>query len=345
MQAAIITGANQLELQSFPDPDPIGTQGIVVEIRYCGICGTDVHAWQHGGAYPAALCGHEWGGVVSKAASEVTRVREGDRVCVSVLPPCGACAECRAGHEHWCVTAMSSLGGGDPCGSRHGGFAPSIAVSEARVAPVPDAMSDEAAAQVEPATVAYHGVRRSGLRLGDYTVVQGAGPIGLFTLQWARAAGAGELIVIEGSPVRAELARSLGATRVCAPGEEAAELVREGTGGLGADVVFECVGRPETIQTAIGLARRGGALMIIGLSDRDASITPGILLSKELRVDASIAYHHTEFERAIAMIVDGRVRADLSTRKVGFAGLEDAIAELAAGDAKDAKILFDPRAD
>jgi threonine dehydrogenase-like Zn-dependent dehydrogenase len=84
--------------------------------------------------------------------------------------------------------------------------------------------------------------------------------------------------------------------------------------------------------------------MIIGLSDRDASITPGILLSKELRVDASIAYHHTEFERAMAMIVDGRVRADLSTRKVGFAGLEDAIAELAAGDAKDAKILFDPRA-
>ena len=344
MQAGIISGKGCLEWQDFADPDPIGETGVVVDIRYCGICGTDVHAYQNGGPYPKALCGHEWGGVVSKTAPGTTRVREGDRVCVAVLPPCGDCAECRSGHEAWCLPAMNSLGGADPCGSLHGGFAPSIAVSEARVAQVPDGLTDEGAAQVEPATVAYHGVRKSGLRLGDFTVVQGAGPIGLFTLQWARAAGAGEIVVIEGAPARAELARELGATRVYAPGAEAAEAIHDETRGLGADVVFECVGRPETIQSAANLARRGAALMIIGLSDRDAVVTPGILLSKELRMDFSIAYHHTEFEKAMAMMVDGRVRVDLHSRKVGPAELEAAFLGLSGGAVRDVKILFDPRA-
>jgi threonine dehydrogenase-like Zn-dependent dehydrogenase len=179
--------------------------------------------------------------------------------------------------------------------------------------------------------------------LGDYTVVQGAGPIGLFTLQWARAAGAGELIVIEGSPARAELAKSLGATRVCAPGEEAETVIREGTRGLGADLVFECVGRPETIQTAGNFARRGGSVMIIGLSDSDATIIPGVFLSKEVRMDWSIAYQHTEFEQAMAMMVDGRVQVDLHTRKVGPSELASAFAKLGEGVVTDVKVLFDPR--
>jgi len=344
LQAAIIRGQGELDWLDFPDPEPAPGGGVVVEIAYCGLCGTDVHAYQYGGPYPTALCGHEWAGTVSRVARGVDRVQEGDRVCVAVLPPCGRCAECRAGHEEWCVPAMNSLGGADPCGSKHGGFAPSIAVSAARVAPVPAGLSDAAAAQVEPATVAFHAVRRSGLRLGDFTVVQGAGPIGLFTLQWARVAGAGEVVVVEGAPARQQLARDLGATRVLEPGEEASDFVSEATRGLGADTVFECVGRPETIQTAADFARRGASLMIVGLSHQDALIRPGIWLSKELAVGCSIAYHHTEFERVMAMMVDGRVRADpLHSRTVGKSELEAAMGELAAGSPTDVKVLLDPR--
>lgn len=346
MQAGIIEGQGELALRDFSRPEPSGDDGIVVDVRFCGICGTDVHAYQFGGPYPAALCGHEWAGTVSAVGRGVDRVREGDRVCVAVLPPCGRCTECRAGHEDWCLPAMNSLGGGDPLGSRHGGFAPSIAVSAARVALVPDGVSDVAAAQVEPATVAFHAVRRSGLRLGDFTVVQGAGPIGLFTLQWARAAGAGELVVIEGVPERQRLARDLGAVHVFAPGEEATAFVQESTRGLGADAVFECVGRPETIQTAVDFARRGASLMIVGLSHQDALIRPGIWLSKELSVGCSIAYHHTEFERVMAMMLDGRVRADpLHTRTVGLQELASAVEGLASGGSTDVKVLLDPRAD
>jgi (R,R)-butanediol dehydrogenase/meso-butanediol dehydrogenase/diacetyl reductase len=343
MQAGVITGKGVFELREVPEPDPLA-DGVVVDIRYCGICGTDVQAYQYGGDYPAALCGHEWAGTVSKAAAGVSRVKEGDRVCVSIRPPCGECNECRAGHGDWCVPAMMGLGGADPGGSRaHGGFAPSIAVGANRVAKVPRALSDEAAAQVEPATVAYHGVRMSGLRLGDFAVVQGAGPIGLLTLQWVRAAGAADVVVVEPAPERRAIARRLGATDVVAP-EEAGEWVSERTGGLGADSVFECVGRPDTIQSAADFARRGARLTLIGLSHRPASIDPGSFLMKELDVHCTIAYQHSEFETAMAMMADGRVRAEpIHTSTVGLAGLESAIQDLAAG-AAETKILLDPRA-
>jgi len=342
MRAGVITGMGAFELRELPEPDP-RPEGVVVDIRYCGICGTDVQAYQHGGAYPAALCGHEWAGTVSKVAAGVTRVKEGDRVCVSIRPACGECAECRAGHGDWCVPAMMGLGGSDPAGSRaHGGFAPSIAVGANRVAPVPRGLSDEAAAQVEPATVAYHGVRKSGMRLGDFAVVQGAGPIGLLTLQWVRAAGAGELVVVEPARERRAIAEVLGATTVVTP-EEAKAVVQERTGGLGADAVFECVGRPDTIQTAGDFARRGARLTIIGLSHRPATFDPGVFLMKELDVHCSIAYQHAEFETAMAMMADGRVRAEpIHTATVGLDGLESAIQGLAAGTA-ETKVLLDPR--
>jgi (R,R)-butanediol dehydrogenase/meso-butanediol dehydrogenase/diacetyl reductase len=323
---------------------------VVVDVRYCGVCGTDVHAFQSGDAYPPELCGHEWTGTVREVGPGVRGVRAGDRVSVAILPPCGDCPECRAGLTDSCRQAVRSLAGGDPVGSHHGGYAPAIAVSAARVTPVPDELSDEAAALIEPATVAYHGVRGSHLRLGDVAVVQGAGPIGLMALQWVRAGGAASVVVVERSPVRARLAASLGADAVASPGEEALDLVRARTGGLGADAVFECVGRPETIQSAADLVRRGGSLAVIGLSDRDAMIRPGVWLGKQLSVTCALAYHQAEFARCTSMMAAGRVLAEpLHTSTVGLSGLGISMAGLAGGAAgaqglpDQVKVLVDPR--
>ncbi len=341
MQAAIITGKGQVESREFPDPQ-LRAGAAVVDVAYCGICGTDIHAFYSGDPYPPGLCGHEWMGRVRDVADDVTSVAPGDRVSVGILPPCGDCLQCRAGQGAWCQLAMMSLGGGDPRGSLHGAYARAIAASAARLVRVPDTLSDAAAALIEPATVAYHGVRLGRLRIGDFAVIQGAGPIGLFALQWVRHAGAREIIVVEPSPARSALARELGATATCSP-SEVAELVRDRTGGLGADAVVECAGRPETIQSAVDLARRGGAVTLIGLSDRDATIRPGIWLMKEVTVRCSIAYEQRDFAPVVAMIADGRVRAEpLHTRTIGLSQLAEAMAELGAGNARDVKVLVDP---
>jgi (R,R)-butanediol dehydrogenase / meso-butanediol dehydrogenase / diacetyl reductase len=341
MIAALITGAQTVELREFPDPVPPDA-GVVVDIAFCGICGTDIHAYQSGRAYTPAICGHEWAGVVSAVGAQTRSFSEGDRVVVSAAPACGACAACLQGQADRCLAAFASATGRDALAPPHGGFAPRIAVAATRVIHTNPALTDEEAAQVEPATVAFHAVRTSRLRLGDTAVVQGAGPIGLSTLQWVRAAGAGRIVVVEPNEQRRALALELGAHDAVTP-DDAAALVRDTTHGLGADIVYECVGRPFAIQSAVDLARRGGSMCLIGLADSDASIVPGVWLVKEINVTAALAYQREEFDMAMGMIADGRVSVTpLHTSTVGLADLADTLAELAGGRSDQMKVLVDP---
>ena len=225
----------------------------------------------------------------------------------------------------------------------HGGFAPQIAVAASRVVKTNPALTDEQAAQVEPCTVAFHAVRHSDLRLGDIAVIQGAGPIGLGAMQWVRAAGAGVVIVVEPSAERRTLAVELGAHHAVAPGDEANGLLAELTHGLGADIVYECVGRPFAVQSAVDLARRGGSMCLIGLADGDAPISPGAWLVKEISVTSSLAYLHEEFETSMGMMADGRIVVDpLHTSTVGLDELDTVFADLASGYSTELKVLVDP---
>jgi (R,R)-butanediol dehydrogenase/meso-butanediol dehydrogenase/diacetyl reductase len=329
-------------LVEFPDPTPAAA-GVVVDVAFCGICGTDIHAYQSGRPYNPAICGHEWAGTVSAIGAGVKSVTEGDRVVVAVAPSCGQCTACRRGQADRCQVSFLSVLGRDPLAPPHGGFAPRIAVAAARVVKTDPGLTDEQAAQVEPTTVAFHAVRNSNLRLGDIAVIQGAGPIGLGTMQWVRAAGAGRVIVIEPSPERRELALSLGAHHAAAPGDEANEVIKELTQGLGADIVYECVGRPFAVQAAVDLARRGGSMCLIGLAEGDASMSPGAWLVKEISVTSSLAYLHEEFEMSMGMMADGRIVVDsMHTSTVGLDSFEDALADLASGQSKEMKVLVNP---
>ncbi len=344
MHAALIVGRGALELREFPAPVP-APAGVVVDIALCGICGTDVHAYQSGKPYNPAICGHEWTGTISAIGADVRAFGEGDRVVVGAAPACGACPACRAGQADRCQTAFLSAVGRDAMAPKHGGFAPQIAVAESRIVRAHESLNDAQLAQVEPATVAFHAVRASRMRLGDVAVVQGAGPIGLSTLQWVRAAGAGRVIVVEPNDRRRATALALGAHDAIAPGDEANALIRDHTHGLGADIVYECVGRSFAVQAAVDLARRGGAMCLIGLADEDAPINPGSWLVKEIAVTASLAYFHEEFEMCMAMIADGRVALEpLHTSTVGLSGLDAALADLASGSSDQTKVLVDPNA-
>jgi (R,R)-butanediol dehydrogenase/meso-butanediol dehydrogenase/diacetyl reductase len=152
------------------------------------------------------------------------------------------------------------------------------------------------------------------------------------------------VIVVEPNEQRRAVAVELGAHVAVAPGEEADQAIRERTHGLGADIVYECVGRPFAIQSAVDLARRGGSMCLIGLAEEDAAISPGAWLVKEISVTSSLAYLNEEFEMAMGMMADGRIRVDpLHTNTVELDELGAALADLASGTSEQTKVLVDPK--
>jgi (R,R)-butanediol dehydrogenase/meso-butanediol dehydrogenase/diacetyl reductase len=340
--AALITAKETVTLRTFIQaPPPPGC--VTIDIRLCGICGTDIHSFSSGHLHRPAVCGHEWVGTVAAAGTGVDGLQEGDRVVVAVPPACGRCPECLRGLGDYCRTASMVARGRDPLAPPHGGFAGRITVEATRVMRAHPGLSDEVAAQVEPATVAFHGVRRSGITPGDTVVVQGAGPIGLLALQFARAAGAGDVLVIEPSPVRRRLATELGAMHAVAPGE-GAEGVQDHTQGVGADVVIECTGVPRLLQTAVDLARSGGVVQLLSFLSEPATVNAARWLAKEVTVVASNAFTHDDVRRAMTFLADGRVQAQpLHSRTVRLDELEVTLRGLSAGPSDDIKVLVDPR--
>ncbi len=343
MLAALITDRETVELIEFPEPEP-GPDQVVVDIAYCGICGTDVHGYLTPGPVNPSTCGHEWVGTISGTGTGVRRLEEGDRVVIAVPPACGSCDACVAGQMDRCQTVLQATVGAGPFATPHGGFAPRLAIHHGRAVRADPALSDEQAAQIEPATICFHAVRAHPPRLGDVAVVVGAGPIGLNTMQWILAAGAGRVVVVEPSAPRRDAARTLGAHHVVEPGTAADELVGELTHGLGADIVYECAGIPATVQGAVDLARRGGRVCLIGLATGEAPVTPLHWLVKEIRVGAALGYTHEEFEMVMGYVVDGRI--DLGALHSGTVGLDQlgpTLAELASGSSPHTKVLVDPR--
>lgn len=348
MQVGLVVGKEQIELRDFPEPEPAAGRA-VVEISYCGICGTDLHAYHGGDPYNPAICGHEWAGTITAlgaapSGGAVEGLHEGDRVGIGVAPSCGACAECRSGDAAHCMNTMMGMLGIGPMAAKHGGFASAISIEAARLYPLRPGISDVSGAILEPATVAIHALRRTPLRLGDSVVVLGAGPIGLLILQCARSAGAGCVAVVEPEPSRAALASRLGATAVIDPKTDVVEeRIQAICGPLGADVVFECAGIPATIDQSASLVRRGGVVSLVGLSAVPAEISPGTWLAREVRLVASLGYLHEEFDMAMQLVEDGRLQLEpMHSGTVGLSELDGAFRQLLAGGG-DVKILVDPR--
>jgi (R,R)-butanediol dehydrogenase/meso-butanediol dehydrogenase/diacetyl reductase len=345
MQVGLVTGKQQLDLIEMPDP--VAEPGkAVVDIAFCGICGTDLHAYQSGDPYLPSICGHEWVGNVSAVGNGAEAFKEGDRVAIGMATACGHCATCRRGDASHCETAFAGMIGISPLAASHGGFASAIAMEAARLYQVGAKISDEDAALLEPVTVAVHAVRRTNLRLGDAVVVIGAGPIGLLVLQCARAAGAGTCVLVEPQTSRRELGGRLGADKLIDPTQEPdlAGAVNAYLGQDGADVVFECAGLARTIEQAPSLVRRGGVVSLVGVPTAPSNVMATEWIIKELKLSTALGYLREEFEISKALVADGRIQcAPLHTSTVGLGGLADAFARLSDAP-EEVKVLVDPRA-
>ena len=142
MRAGLVAGREQIEFREFPDPTP-EPEKAVVQISHCGICGTDLHAFDQGGFYSPSICGHEWAGTISAVGTGVDDLREGDRVGIGIAPACGRCRECRSGDAAHCSTALMGMLGIGPLAAPHGGFASAIGIEESKLTETVDALRED----------------------------------------------------------------------------------------------------------------------------------------------------------------------------------------------------------
>jgi (R,R)-butanediol dehydrogenase/meso-butanediol dehydrogenase/diacetyl reductase len=351
MQALRWHGRGDLRLDDVVEPASPAPGWAVVDVACCGICGTDLHEYLAGpslirtkphpltGLVPPLTLGHEMSGRVTALGSDVPGIEIGTRVAIDPCLRCGTCRWCQHGEYHICAL------GGSVGLSSHGGFAPSALVPTAGLVPIPDGVSDELAALAEPLAVGLHAIRRAGVTAGDTVLLLGAGPIGVAALLMARLAGAAGIYVSEPLPDRAAAAHQLGATEVFDPA--AADVRREvflRTGRIGPDVVIEATGRPELVELAVTTVRRGGRVVLAGLSDGSASLPIKQIVPFERTITGSLGYNF-EIPRVLDLLATGRLVADgLLTGTHPLADGVEVFAELGAGRGGHLKVLLTPEA-
>lgn len=341
MRALVLSEYKRLDLREVPEP-AVGERDVLVRVRACGICGSDVHGYDgsSGRRIPPAVMGHEAAGVVARVGPAVTRVAAGERVTFDSTVSCGVCGYCRSGRANLC-DARRVLG--VSCGEyrREGAFAEYVAVPEHIVYALPDEVSFEQAAMVEPVSVAVHAVGRAPMPARTAVVV-GAGTIGLLVVQALRAAGAERVIAVDVDEGKLALARRLGAalalnpTAVDVPAE-----VRRATDG-GAEVALECVGATDPIKTAVACVRKGGSVVLVGNVTPEVQIPLQAVVTGEMTLLGTCA-SNGEYPRAIELLRRGAI--DVRPLITEVAPLEEgarAFARLYAREPGLMKVILQP---
>ena len=341
MRAAVYHGPREIAVETVPVPD-VGPADLLIRVRECGICGSDVHSYK-AGMYirPGQIMGHEFMGVAEAVGENVEGIEVGGRVTGFSLGVCGECYWCSRGQYVLCPKLFeNSTGYGRP-----GAFAEYVLIENAAVGAtvhrVPDELDDESAATVEPVSVGVGAVDAAEIGPGDTVVVLGAGMIGNACMQASKAAGAEEVAIVDISPVRLEAARKTGADVVFdARDGDALEWVKDmwGVGryhfheGGMADAVIEAAGVPQTIQQTFEMVRSGGAIVFVGLPEEPALLDVTKIVHKQPRILGSLG---GDLGRGLELLASGRIRTrDLISHKFTLEAAPEAFeAQLRAEEA------------
>ena len=325
MKSAVFYGKHDMRVEESPMPK-VGAEDVLIQVKACGICGTDVHIYEgdKGAAEvtPPTILGHEFSGVVAEVGSAVTNVKVGDRVCIDPNCYCGTCDFCRNGIAHYC-TDMIGYGT-----TVNGGFAEYCSVNQRQVYKLGDHTTFEQGAMTEPVACCLHGMDMCNIHPGSSVVIIGGGMIGLLMLQLARLAGAARTALLEPVASKREVAKKLGADICIDPINDNVKAALASAGMTWVNTVIECVGRTSTIEQAIDIVGNKGTVMMFGLTKPDDTISlkPFEVFQKEIELKASYINPYTQ-KRALELIDSGRL--DVSSMVYAVESLDN-LAEILA---------------
>jgi threonine dehydrogenase-like Zn-dependent dehydrogenase len=316
VKAAVYRGRQQMVVEEVPTPRP-GRGEVLVRVKYCAICGTDVHLFQQDHIQPGSILGHEFCGTVAEVGEGVINWKVGDRVIGGGGTPAPDTPHRLVTNPRFTYRSMGSTV------STNGAYAEYVLMEAWRPIPLPQGVPDEAAAQAEPCAVAVRAVQRSGVRVGDTVAVLGAGPVGLLCLQVARAQGAGRIYVSEPSQARAKAAVASGADRVFDPTQ--CDIVSEMvslTEGSGPHVVFECAAAHRTLEQALEMARPHGRVVVVALAWNEVPVTPIDWVGREVEMVGSAGTTPEGWRTGLELMRQGKVRVEPMLSRESYVPLE-----------------------
>ncbi|WP_044171164.1 2,3-butanediol dehydrogenase [Flectobacillus major] len=350
MKAARWYAAKDIRVETTDIPSTKVGQ-VKIAVQFAGICGSDLHEYVHGpqlipvdkpyplnGHQGVTTLGHEFSGIIEEVGEGVVNLKVGDRVVVEPI--------FKNFESPFIINGKYNLS--EPLGfvglSGNGGFAPYVVVEDYMVHKIPDTMSFEKGALVEPAAVAVYAVLQSGLQIGQTVLVSGAGPIGLLCVQAALAAGATTVIVTDIAEKRLEKAISIGATHVINAKEEGIPQKIKAITGLGVDVFLDCAGVQASYSTGIESLKNGGTAVLVALFGKPVNTNALDQVLREITVKGIIAYRNI-FPQVIALIDSGRMPVEkLVTRKIVLDDIVPQGFEALVNDPTEVKILIDIKA-
>ena len=325
MKAVVLSAVNALAIAEVEKPKP-GIKECLIKVLACGICGTDRHIYH--GEYPSAkpvILGHEFGGVIEEVGPN-SKFKVGQVVSVDPNIVCGTCPDCIAERTAFCPD-LTALGV-----NINGGLAEYVLTPDSQIYPVKADLNPLHLAFIEPLACSIRGLDLANLKGGEKVAVLGGGVIGLLVVQLAKLAGASEIVLITRQKFRRDVALKIGATRVIDPNSEDVNTAIKNM-----DVVFECAGAVETFKQAQNISRRGGSVIVLGLTASDVTleVNPFNIVVNELRIQGSFLNPLTQ-GRAAELVESGKLNLDILISKVvDLAGVQAILdAPPAEGDIK-----------
>ncbi len=336
MTAAVYVGDGRVEVGEVPVPDPQAGE-LLVEVSECGICGSDLHLVLERYARPGAILGHEWSGVVARADTAGGDWTVGDRVVFTPTPGCGVCRPCRRGRPSVCLGRQH----GDMREMR-GAFAQYLTVQSANTLRIPGTLDSRAAALAEPTAIALHAVDLAAVGPDDRVLITGAGPVGLLVIAVLLARGVRDITVSEPVERRRQRALDVGASQAVVP----ESLVNPAVGATVSDafpVAFECSGRADAAERALGQLDYAGTLVFVGTGSTPVQVNHNRMIVLELEALGTFNYGSDGFGPALDLLSGASLPVDLLVEEddVGLADVMETMVRLSRGEIT-AKVLVNP---